>query len=131
MNYKQITRAERVGISMLLKIGYSHNQIALELNRKQSTISREIKRNSNIDPTKGLLVYNPDYAHKKKKRVRVTVNKKQIKLEFESKKYPNLEKYIIEKSQWVLDKIDYFSGFAESFKVKNTKAEFIKYREIA
>lgn len=100
MNYKQITRAERVGISMLLKIGYSHNQIALELNRKQSTISREIKRNSNIDPTdptKSLLVYNPDYAHKKKKRVRLEVNKQQIKLEFESKKYPNLEKYIIEK----------------------------------
>jgi IS30 family transposase len=42
-------------------------------------------------------VYDPDYTHKKKKRIRVTVNKQQIKLEFESKKYPNLEKYIIEK----------------------------------
>lgn len=42
-----------------------------------------------------------------------------------------IEKYIIQKSQWILDKIDYFSGFANSFKTKNTKAEFLKYKEIA
>ncbi len=42
-----------------------------------------------------------------------------------------VEKYIIQKSQWVLDKLDYFSGFAESFKVKNTKVEFIKHKENA
>lgn len=42
-----------------------------------------------------------------------------------------VEKFIIKKSQWVLDKLDYFSGFANSFKVKNTKAEYLKYRDVA
>lgn len=42
-----------------------------------------------------------------------------------------IEKFIIKKSQWVLDKLDYFSGFANSFKTKNTKADFIKYKEAA
>lgn len=42
-----------------------------------------------------------------------------------------VEKFIIKKSQWVLDKIDYFSVFAKSLKVKNTKADFLKYKEQA
>jgi predicted metal-dependent hydrolase len=42
-----------------------------------------------------------------------------------------VERFIIQKSQWVLDKLDYFSGFAESFKVKNTKADYLKYKDIA
>ena len=42
-----------------------------------------------------------------------------------------IEKFIIQKSQWIIDKIDYFSSFSESFKVKNTKADFLKYKEIA
>lgn len=42
-----------------------------------------------------------------------------------------VEKFIIKKSQWVLDKIDYFSSFTNSLKVKNTKAEFLKYRHQA
>jgi IS30 family transposase len=81
----------------MIKLNFSYTEIANHLNRNKGSISREVKRNSYLDPTKSLLVYDPDYAHKKKKRVRVVVNKQQIKLEFESKKYPNLEKYIIEK----------------------------------
>lgn len=42
-----------------------------------------------------------------------------------------IEQFIIKKSQWVLDKLDYFIGFAKSFKVKNTKADFIKFKETA
>lgn len=42
-----------------------------------------------------------------------------------------VEKFIIQKSQWVIDKLDYFRGFAESFKHKNTKAEYLKYQEQA
>ncbi len=42
-----------------------------------------------------------------------------------------IEKFIIKKSQWVLDKIDYFSSFVNLFKLKNTKADFIKYKEVA
>jgi transposase, IS30 family len=97
MKYKQITRTERVVISNMIKLKFSYTEIANHLNRNKGSISREVKRNSYLDPTKSLLVYDPDYAHKKKKRIRVAANKQQIKLEFESKKYPNLEKYIIEK----------------------------------
>jgi predicted metal-dependent hydrolase len=42
-----------------------------------------------------------------------------------------IEKFIIQKSQWILDKLDYFGGFAESFKVKNTTAAYLKYKERA
>jgi IS30 family transposase len=80
MKYKQITRAERVVISNMMELIFSYTEIANHLNRNKGSISREIKRNSNIDPESNLLVYDPDYAHKKKKRIRVTVNKQQIKL---------------------------------------------------
>jgi transposase, IS30 family len=111
MEYKQITRTERVVISNMMKLKFSYTEIANHLNRNKSSISREVRRNSYLDTnsssnetnsisndiSSNLLVYDSDYAHKKKKRVRVEINKQQIKLEFESKKYPNLEKYIIEK----------------------------------
>lgn len=42
-----------------------------------------------------------------------------------------VEKYIVQRSQWVLDKLDYFGDFTNSFKVKNTKAEYIKYKDAA
>ena len=42
-----------------------------------------------------------------------------------------VERFIVQKSQWVLDKLDYFSGFAESFKAKNKKAEYLKYKDSA
>lgn len=42
-----------------------------------------------------------------------------------------IEQFIIRKSQWVLDKIDYFSSFAKSFRIKNTKADFVKYKATA
>jgi len=46
--------------------------------------------------------------------------------------HPNIiEKFIIQRSQWVLDKIDYFSNFSGSFKTKNTKADYLEYKEKA
>lgn len=42
-----------------------------------------------------------------------------------------IEKFIIRKSQWVVDKIDYFSTFSKSLKTKNTKADFLKYKDQA
>lgn len=42
-----------------------------------------------------------------------------------------VEQFIIKKSQWVLDKIDYFSGFADSFKTRNTKADFMRHKDAA
>ena len=42
-----------------------------------------------------------------------------------------IEQFIIRKSQWVIDKIDYFSSFSRVFKVRNSKNEFIKHKDIA
>jgi len=42
-----------------------------------------------------------------------------------------IEKFIIQKSKWILDKIDYFGGFPSSLKTKDTKDEFLKYKEVA
>ncbi len=95
--YKQICRDERILISTYLKLGYSHNKIATELNREQSTVSREIRRGSVFDVNTNKYEYNLDYSHKKKLKTRIETNKQQIKLEFESQKCPNLEKYIHDK----------------------------------
>lgn len=42
-----------------------------------------------------------------------------------------IERFIVQKSQWVIDKIDYFSTFSNSLKTKNTKLEFLKYKDQA
>ena len=97
MKYKHIARNERVVISTMLKLNLSYTEIGRHLERDKATISREVKRNSHLDVITGLLVYDPDYAHKKKKQLRLEVNKQQIKLEYGSEKYPKLEKYIIDK----------------------------------
>ena len=56
MNYRHLSREERYQISALLKEGLTQSQIALNLNRHKSTISREIARNS------GLRGYRPRQA---------------------------------------------------------------------
>lgn len=45
-HYTQLTKEQRYQISAFLKTGYSQAQIAKELERNESTISREVKRNS-------------------------------------------------------------------------------------
>lgn len=42
-----------------------------------------------------------------------------------------IEKFIVAKAQWIIDKIDYFSSFGYSHKAKNSKAEYLKYKEQA
>jgi len=42
-----------------------------------------------------------------------------------------IEQFIIRKSQWIIDKIDYFKTFSKSLKTTNTKAEFLKHKEKA
>jgi len=42
-----------------------------------------------------------------------------------------IEKFIIQKSKWVIDKIDYFGTFSDAFKTKDTEADFLKYKEAA
>lgn len=46
MNYKHFTQDERNEISILLKKGYSHRDIAGALKKNHSSVSREIKNNS-------------------------------------------------------------------------------------
>ena len=47
--YSHFTEEERICLAVLLKLGTSQAEIARKLNRNRSTISREIKRNSNKD----------------------------------------------------------------------------------
>lgn len=55
--YTQLTQEERYQIRGLLKAGYSRSEIAGEMGRHRSTISREIRRNS------GKRGYRPAQAH--------------------------------------------------------------------
>jgi len=59
MKYTHFTSDERLEISILLKKGYSHRDIACALEKNHSSVSREIKRNN----VKG--VYNPIKANQK------------------------------------------------------------------
>ncbi len=56
MNYNQLTENERYQIHSLLKEGLTQKQIAVNLDRSPSTISRELKRN------RGLRGYRPKQA---------------------------------------------------------------------
>ena len=55
--YSQLTEEDRIEIYAMLQAGKSKKQIALELSRHPSTITREIRRNT------GLRGYRPKQAH--------------------------------------------------------------------
>jgi len=57
MNYKQLTQEERYQIYALKKVGMNQKDIAEDLDRSPSSISRELKRN------KGLRGYRPKQAN--------------------------------------------------------------------
>jgi IS30 family transposase len=59
MEYCHLTRDERSQIYALLSIGFTHQQIASQLNKSRSTISREISRNT------GGRGYRPKQAQEK------------------------------------------------------------------
>ena len=71
MNYTQLTEVERYQIYAFLKGGYTQKEIANELGRNPSTISRELKRNA------GLRGYRPKQAqclsHERQQRHRHTL----------------------------------------------------------
>lgn len=58
MRYKQLTQEERYQIYAYLKAGWNQTDIAMELKRHKSTISREIARNS------GFRGYRPQQAQR-------------------------------------------------------------------
>lgn len=69
MNYTQLTEEERYQIYAYMKAGYSQEEIAAELGRHASTISRELNRN------RGLKGYRPKQAQQLSHRRRVCAYK--------------------------------------------------------
>ena len=60
-HYQHLTEAERYQIFILLKAGFSHKAIALQLHRHRSTIHRELKRNLVTDSR--VTSYSPSRAN--------------------------------------------------------------------
>ncbi len=58
MSYNQLTENERYQIDAFIKAGFTQKEIADQLERSSSTISRELKRNS------GLRGYRPAQAQR-------------------------------------------------------------------
>ncbi len=74
MNYTHLTREERYQIYVLKKIGHTQSDIASVLQRSESTISRELKRNC------GRRGYRPKQAHSKAVERRA-LNARQVDVE--------------------------------------------------
>lgn len=97
MSYKHFTKDERLEISILLKKGYSHSDIAYAIGKNRSSISREISHNS-VNGS-----YEPTKANQKAKRKRINSKRQGMKVN----KHPLLVKYIEEKlhSKWTPEEI--------------------------
>ena len=61
--YTRLQYHDRLNIETLLRLGYSQNQIAQELGRDPSTISREIKKHLDSQKT-----YRAQYAQRKSQK---------------------------------------------------------------
>jgi IS30 family transposase len=72
MNYEQLTEGKRYQISILLAEGFSQSRVAEKVGVHRSTISRELKRNSQGDD------YVPELAHQLSVARRVSAEKYQI-----------------------------------------------------
>lgn len=70
MSYHHLTTFERAKIGFLLEYGFSQTSIAEHLGRSRSTISREIKRNSQNGK------YKPEKAQQKYKSRRANCGRK-------------------------------------------------------
>jgi transposase, IS30 family len=87
MAHRHFTDAERSELSILLRKGYSHREIAQALGRSQPSVSREVRRNS----VRG--VYDPRKA-KSKARIRRRYSKYQG---MKVRERPRLQAHIIDK----------------------------------
>src|SRR3989344_4501206 len=87
MYMAHFSRTERLELSILLKRGYSTQEIGTALGKNHSSVSRELKRNSVND------VYYPRKAHHK-----AYVRRKYSKYRgMKIRDHPELERYIKEK----------------------------------
>ena len=117
MKYSHFTKTDRIELSILLKKGYSYRDIALEIGKSISSISREIRDNS----TNG--GYNPIKAHAKA-RLKRRMSKYQGMKVVDS---PWLQKYIEEKmknDKWTPEEI---SG---RLQIKNNNIPVISAKSI-
>jgi transposase, IS30 family len=80
MNYKHLSKDERIEIATLYNKGYSKTDIAKYLKRPYCTIYREIERNKIFDYSTNLQTYNYSKAHSNYKQKRIELNKKRIKI---------------------------------------------------
>lgn len=96
-NYKHFTQDARDEISILLKKGYSHRDIAKAIGKNHSSVSREIKENS----TNG--IYDPRKAQVKARVKRLYSKYQGMKI----KNTAGLEEYISEKMKkyWTPEQI--------------------------
>ena len=96
MAYTQLTLAQRNYIEMRLKQRDSQNQIARDMNRSQSTISRELARNT------GLRGYRHTQANKKAKQCH-TNKPKAIKMTMELTDHIDIDMML--QQQWSPEQI--------------------------
>ena len=96
-NYKHFTQDDRDEISILLKKGYSHRNIADVIKKNHSSVSREIRDNS----VKG--IYDPHKAQAKARKKRLYSKYQGMKI----RDTDGLEKYIADKMRkyWTPEQI--------------------------
>jgi IS30 family transposase len=96
-NAKDLSRAERLEIEILLEKEYSHRAIARALGRGHSTVSYEVKENSVAG------TYNPQKADAKARKRKCMRRLEWSKIE----QFPPVKKFIIEKlkEHWNPDEI--------------------------
>lgn len=88
MSHRHLTIDDRREVATLLTAGHSHQEIAQQLEKHQSSISREIQRNRRSDRT-----YRPGYAQKKTKQRRLGAHQRFRKLGVDQ----SVTDYIVEK----------------------------------
>lgn len=116
MSYSHFTRTDRFELSILLKKGYSLRNIAKEIGKSPSSISREIKDNS----VNG--IYDPKKAQHKAYKRRWQSKYRSMKI----RDNPKLEEYIKEKMSkgWTPEEI------TERLKTENGNKAVISFKLI-
>lgn len=74
--FTQLTLKERYQISAYIKVGYTQNDIAKLLDKSQSTISREINRNSKYNKYQAEIAVQLTFSRHKKKNKFIKLTKK-------------------------------------------------------
>lgn len=90
MSHRHLTIDDRREISTLLEAGHNHHEIALQLGKHQSSVSREISRNQRNDR-----LYRAGYAQKQTKKRRLVAHQRFRQLGIDR----SVTEYVVEKLQ--------------------------------